>query len=62
MVSDQCQALVRDEVIEPHPVDKTKILKRKPRPDQIVPSIIVESKDVTEFSNIFFLISVNSSY
>ena len=58
MVSDQCQALVKDNVIVACPTDKTTAMKRKVKPDEMISSVIVENKEVDMFDNLFFLITV----
>ena len=57
MVSDQCQALERDNVFGES--DNRKLLKvREPGPDDMVPTMLTQGKGVKEVEPEFFIVSL----
>ena len=62
MVSDQCQALVRDNVVECQLTEKTKVFRRKTKEDEMIPSLLVENKEMNEIDILFFLISIQNGF
>ena len=61
MVSDQCQALERDKVFGDSQTLQ-KLVVREPARDEMVPSVIFESKTVTEFEPDFFIVNVKINF
>lgn len=59
MISDQFQALVRDNVIGDC-IEKNKIPLRKPEKNELLPDIFQENKKVTEFDPSFAIVQVSN--
>ena len=59
MVSDQCQALERDNMLSVSE-DHTKLVAREPDDDEMVPKIIQSGKAVKEFDPDFFIVSLSN--
>ena len=57
MVSDQCQALERDDVFG-NSESRKKMVLREPSPNEMIPSVIMEGKTVKEFEPDFFIVNV----
>jgi nuclear protein localization family protein 4 len=57
MVSDQCQALERDNILEISEGHK-KLKVRTPEENEMIPSIIQEGKTVTDFDPEFFIVQI----
>lgn len=57
MVSDQCQALERDNMLEVSD-DHTKLVAREAEDNEMVPNIVQEGKTVKEFDPEFFIVSL----
>lgn len=57
MVSDQCQALERDNIFG-HTDSKKKMILRDPPSNEMIPSVIKEGKPVKEFEPDFFIVSL----
>lgn len=58
MVSDQCQAMMRDNVFgESKSIKKMCIRERKGESDML-PTVMKENKEVTEFEQDFFIVSL----
>ncbi len=60
MVSDMAQALERDGVFG-ESKDRKKMCVRVPKPNEMVPAIMMEGKNVTEFDQLFFIVQLTSS-
>ena len=59
MVSDQCQALERDDVFGDSESRKKMVL-REPKPNEMIPSFVMEGKSVKEFEPDFFIVSLSN--
>ena len=59
MVSDQCQALERDDVFG-NSDSRKKMILREPAENEMIPSIVMEGKTVKEFEPDFFIVSLNN--
>mmetsp|Transcript_13928 Transcript_13928/g.16137 ORF Transcript_13928/g.16137 Transcript_13928/m.16137 type:complete len:150 (+) Transcript_13928:406-855(+) len=59
MVSDQCQALERDNVFG-NSDDNKMMVVRKPEENEMIPAIIKEGKTVMEFDPEFFIVSLSN--
>jgi len=57
MVSDQCQALERDNVFG-ESESRKKMVLRQPAENEMIPSVVKEGKTVKEFEPDFFLVSL----
>jgi nuclear protein localization family protein 4 len=57
MVSDQCQALERDNIFG-ETDQKKKMVVREPGPNEMVPSVMKEGKPVKDFEPDFFIVSL----
>ncbi len=55
MVSDMAQALERDGVFG-ESNDRKMMCVREPKPNEMVPAIITEGKNVKEFDQLFFIV------
>lgn len=58
MVSDMAQALERDGVFG-ESADRKKMCVRTPAPDEMVPAVMTEGRNVKEFPQDFFIVNVN---
>ena len=58
MVSDMCQALERDNILSGDFSVKDKMKIRQANQNEIMPRVFEESKEVSEFNPIFFLVNV----
>lgn len=59
MVSDQCQALERDNILEVSE-DHTKLITREPEENEIIANVIQEGRTVKEFDPEFFIVSLTN--
>ena len=57
MVSDQCQALERDNIFGNSDSRKQMVL-REPGPNEMIPSVVKEGKPAKEFEQDFFIVSL----
>lgn len=58
MISDQCQALERDNVFG-NSESRKKMILREPAANEMIPSVIMGGKPVKEFEPDFFIVSLN---
>lgn len=59
MVSDQCQALERDDVFG-NSESRKKMILREPNENEMIPSVVMEGKTVKEFEPDFFIVSLSN--
>lgn len=59
MVSDQCQALERDNVFG-ESESRKKMVLREPKENEMIPSVVMEGKTVKEFEPDFFIVSLSN--
>ena len=59
MVSDQCQALERDNVFG-NTDQRKKMVLREPAENEMIPSVVMEGKPVKEFEPDFFIVSLSN--
>lgn len=57
MVSDQCQALERDDIFG-NSDSRRKMILREPGPNEMIPSVVKEGKPAKEFEPDFFIVSL----
>ena len=57
MVSDQAQALERDDVFG-ETESRKKMILREPGPNEMIPSVVKEGKPAKEFEPDFFIVSL----
>lgn len=58
-VSDQCQALERDNVFG-NSESRKKMILREPASNEMIPSVLMEGKTVKEFEPDFFIVSLGN--
>lgn len=59
MVSDQCQALERDNIFG-NSESRRKMTLREPGPNEMIPSVVKEGKPAKEFEPDFFIVSLGN--
>ena len=57
MVSDQCQALERDNIFG-NSEQRKKMVLREPAENEMIPSVVTQGKPVKEFDPDFFIVSL----
>lgn len=60
MVNDMCQALERDGIFD-NCDDKKKMKIRESKGSEVIPTVLMEDKPVTEVDPIFFIVNVTKS-
>eukprot|EP00357_Protocruzia_adherens_P002393 CAMPEP_0114978488 /NCGR_PEP_ID=MMETSP0216-20121206/3833_1 /TAXON_ID=223996 /ORGANISM="Protocruzia adherens, Strain Boccale" /LENGTH=524 /DNA_ID=CAMNT_0002339687 /DNA_START=38 /DNA_END=1612 /DNA_ORIENTATION=+ len=58
MVSDQCQALERDDVFGESEFRKKMVLRKPTKKTEMIPTVLYQGKNVTEFEPDFFIVNV----
>jgi NPL4 family len=59
MISDQCQALERDDVFG-ESESRKKMVLREPKENEMIPSVVMEGKPAKEFEPDYFIVSLSN--